>query len=407
MSETSERTLSALDFFFLWLGAAISLAEIWAGGLLVPLGLVAGLGAIVLGHALGNTPMALAGVIGSRHGVPAMLSTSAAFGPKGAKLPALLNCIQLVGWTAVMLWICGNTVSRVRPDVPPAAGVVVGAILTTGWALSGHGLRKWLQRVAVSALAILSVLMTWVVARHYGWSRLLELPRRPDLSFAQGLDLVIAMPISWLPLVADYARFARSTRGAFWGTWWGYFLGSSWMYAVGLVAALATDTSSPDAMVMEIMAEVGLIWPALLIILLSTVTTTFLDLYSYAVSAQCIWPRLNQRVLIAVGGLGGMMLAIAVPATRYEAFLLFIGAAFCPAFGVVLTDYFILSRMRFEVPQKPSVSWPAIVAWALGFGLFKWAELGRWRIGASLPGLIGAGAIYFLATRALYRRRAA
>ena len=100
--ESRERNLGEWDFFLLWAGAAISLSEIWAGGLLVSFGLLAGLGIILLGHAIGNTPMALGGLIGSRHGVPAIVSTRGALGNRGSILPAVLNIVQPVGGTAVM-----------------------------------------------------------------------------------------------------------------------------------------------------------------------------------------------------------------------------------------------------------------------------------------------------------------
>ncbi|MBU1693237.1 MAG: putative hydroxymethylpyrimidine transporter CytX [Verrucomicrobia bacterium] len=406
-----------MDFFVLWMGASISLAEIWAGGLLAPLGFIGGLVAIVLGHVIGNTPMALGGIIGSRHGVPAMISTRGALGIRGSYLPAVLNCIQLIGWTAVMLWICGHTAAQVAGASWPAGAriwILGAGILTTLWALTGHGIRKWLQRTAVVLLTLLSILMTLTIFRRYGFVHLLDIRPTGALSFGQGLDLVIAMPISWLPLVSDYSRFAQSTRGSFWGTWWGYLLAGSWMYAVGLCAALASQTASPDSMVMGLMAEIGLVGPALLIVILSTVTTTFLDIYSNAVSVRSLAPKLNERAVIAIGGLAGTLLAMFFPATEYQTFLLFIGAMFCPLFGVVLADYFILKRMRFETAgtqdgRRPAywkgIHLTAIAAWAAGFALFKLAERCGWTVGASLPGMLGAAALYLLAAPLVRRVR--
>jgi len=398
---STDRPLSGADFFLLWMGAAISLAEIWAGGLLAPLGLFAGLAAIVLGHVIGNTPMALGGIIGSRHEVPAMVSTRDALGHRGSYLPAVLNVIQLTGWTAVMLRICGQAADAVVPGdrgIGVRGWILVSGILTTAWALTGHGLRRWLQRGAVTLLTALSLLMTGIVFRRYGLADLLAI--RPDgtLPFGQGLDLVIAMPISWLPLVSDYSRFARDSRSCFWGTWWGYLLAGSWMYAVGLCAALAARTANPDGMVLGLMAETGLIGPALLIIILSTITTTFLDMYSTAVSVRSLAPKWNERAVILAGGLLGTLLAVVFPATEYESFLLFIGAMFCPLFGVVLADYFILRRMQFG-PPPAGIRPDAMLAWAAGFALYQLATRQAWALGASLPALLGAAGLH-LALRA-------
>ena len=406
-SSGGDRAWSAADYFVLWMGAAISLAEIWAGGLLAPLGLALGLAAIVLGHVIGNTPMALGGLLGSRHRVPAMISLRGALGVRGSYLPAALNVIQLVGWTAVMLWVGGQTAARVAAEqtgLGARAWIVAIGALTTLWALTGHGRRKWLQRTAVTFLALLSVVMTWTVFRRYSFPELLARPAAGGLTFGQGLDLVMAMPISWLPLMSDYSRFAKSSRGAFWGTWWGYLLAGSWMYAVGLVAALAAQTDTPDGMIMDLMAGAGLAGPALLVVLLSTVTTTFLDIYSAAVSTRSLFPRWNERTVIAGAGLMGTALAAFFPAAEYESFLLLIGAMFCPLFGVVLADYFLLNRMRQDPAAGPAgagnwkgIHLPAVAAWAAGFGLYRLATRLEWHIGASLPSLLGAAALYLMA----------
>lgn len=397
-----------MDFFLLWTGAAISLGEIWAGGLLVPLGLAGGLLAILLGHIIGNTPMALGGIIGSRHGVPSMVSTRGALGLRGSYLPAVLNAVQLVGWTAVMLWICGHAAASLtaqRGWLGPKSWIVISGVLTTAWAISGRRFWKWLQRIAVFLLIALSAVMSYLILKHHGVSSLLSVKPTGTMSFVQGLDIVIAMPISWLPLVSDYSRFAIDTRRSFWGTWWGYFLAGSWMYAVGLCAALASSTETPDSMVLHLMASMGFVGPALVIVLLSTITTTFLNIYSNAISIQSILPRLNERVTVAVCGVAGTVFAVFFPATEFEQFLLFIGAMFCPLFGVVLTDYFVLKRMRYVAGElfggvlyqyTRGFNIPALVAWGCGIALYRFASHAGWTCGASLPSMAGAGLFYLL-----------
>ena len=409
--EKSERNLRGLDFFLLWTGAAISLGEIWAGGLLAPLGFAGGLLAILIGHFIGNTPMALGGVIGSRHGVPAMVSTRGALGLRGSGVPAVLNAIQLVGWTAVMLWICGHAAAGLMPEgggFGPRGWIAIAGALTTVWALSGHRFWKWLQRVAVFLLVALSAVMTFVVLKHHGISSLLTIEPTGTLSFVQGLDLVIAMPISWLPLVSDYSRYAVNTQGSFRGTWWGYFLAGSWMYALGLCAALLSSTETPDGMVIQLMASVHLAGPALIIVLLSTLTTTFLDIYSNAISIQSILPRLNEKATVAACGVAGTVLAVFFPATEYEQFLMFIGAMFCPLFGVVLADYFIVKKMQYVAGElfggllyryTGGFNIPAFIAWACGIALYRFALHAGWTCGASVPSMAGAALLYLVLAR--------
>lgn len=396
-----ERTLNGWDFFFLWAGAGIALSEIWAGGLLSPLGLSAGLLVILLGHVIGNTPLALAGLIGSRHGVAAMASTRAALGSRGSTLPALLNVVQLLGWTAVMLWVGGEAAHRL---VGGAGGralwILLGGALTTVWALGGHRVWKKIQAVAVLALILLSAHMTYLAIQQYGWTSLLNQPPRGGLSFMGGLDLVIAMPISWLPLVADYARYAKRSAPAFAGTWLGYFVAGCWMYAVGLIVSLATGSATPDGMIMELMARHGLAAAALLIVLVSTFTTTFLDIYSNAISVRSMTTRWSERSVILATGLAGMGLALVLDPTLYESFLLLIGSAFCPLFGVVLADYFIVRRRRWPTELAtgtgPRYRWAGIATWLGGIALYHLLARTCPELGASLPSLLATAVVYVL-----------
>jgi nucleobase:cation symporter-1, NCS1 family len=399
-----ERNLKEVDFFLLWAGAAISLSEIWAGGLLVSFGLLAGLAIILLGHVVGNTPMALSGLIGSRHGVPAIVGTRGALGNRGSMLPAVLNIVQLVGWTAVMLWIGGQAAARLAGGGAGARGWTVAlGMLTTLWALAGNRAWKTLQKIGVVLLLLLSVAMTALALHAYGWRELLSAKAAPTLPFMLGLDLVIAMPISWMPLVADYTRYAAVPGRGLRGTWGGYFLVSSWMFAVGLVAAIATGSDAPESMLMQLMGEHRLLWPAVLVVLLSTVTTTFLDIYSNAVSAQSLFPKAGNRPLVLLGGLAGTLVALFFDATKYEGFLLFIGSAFCPLFGVVLADYFILKRGHYEGKDlfrrgrywyTGGVNGRALAAWAAGFGIYQLCVNTAFAGGSSIPSMVAAAALY-------------
>jgi putative hydroxymethylpyrimidine transporter CytX len=388
----------------------------------VPLGLGLGLWVILLGHLIGNTPFALGGLIGSRWGIPTMVAVRPSFGIRGSYFAAALNVIQLIGWTAVMLIICGaaaDAISKSYGFSNPTLWIVVSGVITTLWAVAGHRFWKWLQRVSVVALLILCLALIYVVFQQYGWGMLAQIPRKSDFSFMVGMDLVIAMPISWLPLVSDYSRFATNSKSSFWGTWIGYFIVSSWMYLLGLMASLATQSPDPSGVVINLMLKFGWAIPALVIVLFSTFTTTFLDIYSTAISGLNIVPKLGERKGIILGGILGTGVAMVFPALlHYEHFLLFIGAMFCPLFGIVLADYFLLKKGLIEVEDLyreegrywfwKGVNPIAILAWAIGFAIYLGFSpmlmekvLGikaafPWPIGSSLPSMVLAGLIYWL-----------
>jgi putative hydroxymethylpyrimidine transporter CytX len=378
--------------------------------------------AILFGHLVGNTPFALGGLIGSKWGIPTMVSVRPSFGIRGSYFAAGLNVIQLIGWTAVMLIVCGGAADAISKSYGfsnPALWIILSGIITTLWALMGHRIWKWLERVSVFALLLLCLVMTYVVFQEYGWGKLSQIPRKTDFPFMIGMDLVIAMPISWLPLVSDYSRFATHSKSSFWGTWIGYFIVSSWMYLVGLAASLATQSPDPSGIVMNLMVKFGWAIPALIIVLFSTFTTTFLDIYSTAISGLNIVPKLGERKGVIIGGILGTATALIFPTLLdYEHFLLFIGAMFCPLFGIVLVDYFLIRKGLLDVEglyKKNGKYWfwkginvPAMLAWVIGFAVYlgfspmlmekvlgiKWFF--PWGIGSSLPSMILAGLTYLL-----------
>jgi putative hydroxymethylpyrimidine transporter CytX len=407
-----DRNLGGFDYFLLWAGVGISLAEIWAGGFLAPMGFWAGFWAIILGHVIGNTFMTLGGVIGSDHGIMSMVAVRPAFGIRGSNLAAVLNIIQLIGWASIMLIIGG----RAGAMLGQAAGgllatdhfwIVAIGIGTLLWALyTGKPIWKFLQTAAVIALLLVIILMTWISIGEFGDKVFSTKPQ--GMPFMIGLDLVIAMPISWMPLVADYARFAKKTAPAFWNTWWGYFLISSWMYLLGLTATLATGAGDPAALILQVMGRIGLALPALVMVIFSSITSDFPDVYSATCSMLNITRRVGATTIMWMAGILAILVALVFPMEQYENFLLFIGSMFVPLFGVVLTDYFLIRFRRLDLEALYAAGgryWysggfnkVAIAAWFGGFALY-WLTVKLTTLGGSLPSIIFAGLIYLILTR--------
>lgn len=409
----NDRNLGGADYFLLWAGVAVSLAEIWAGGFLAPMGFQMGLWAIIIGHVIGNTLMGLGGMIGSEHGIPSMVSVRPAFGLRGADIAAVLNIIQLVGWAAIMLIIGGQAGAMLGA---PAGGLLADSrfwIVTIGmgtlfWALyTGRPFWKVIQNTSVVALLLIVILMTWISVRELGES--ITPTTGGDIPFMIGLDLVIAMPISWLPLVADYSRFSRRTGPAFWNTWWGYFIVSSWMYVIGLAATLVTGNTDPGMLLLTMMGKIGFAVPALMLVVFSTITSDFPDIYSATCSMLNISRKLEARTFMWIAGLLSIAVALVFPSEQYENFLLFIGAMFVPLFGVVLTDYFIIRKQQIDIREiyrvggaywyRNGFNMAAVAAWAIGFGIFELIAVMKYPVGGSLPSMAAAGGLYWLMTR--------
>jgi len=409
---TSERNLGGIDYLLLWAGVAVSLAEIWAGGFLAPMGFWLGLWAIILGHIVGNTFMALGGVIGSEHGIMSMVSIRPSFGIRGSNLAAVLNIIQLIGWASIMLIIGGRAGAMLGKPIGGILAsshfwIVLIGMGTLVWALyTGKSVWKIMQTSAVIALLLVLILMSWVSIKEFG-SGVLSVQSQ-GVPFMIGLDLVIAMPISWMPLVADYSRFSKKKTPAFWNTWWGYFIVSSWMYILGLAATLVTGETDPGVMILMMMGKIGLAVPALIMVVFSTITSDFPDVYSATCSMMNISQKISAKTLMWIAGILSIFVALVFPMEQYENFLLFIGAMFVPLFGVVLTDYFIIRKRKLEIEEIYKVDgeyWyfkgfniTALMSWALGFITFEIIAIMKYSIGGSIPSMIVAGAFYYFIT---------
>jgi putative hydroxymethylpyrimidine transporter CytX len=415
----SERNLKGIDYFLLWAGVSISLAEIWAGGFLAPMGFWLGFWAIILGHVIGNTFMALGGVIGSDHGIMSMVSVRPSFGIRGSSLGAVLNIIQLIGWASIMLIIGGRAGAMLGKPLGGLLAsdqfwIILIGMGTLIWALyTGKPIWKIMQTSAVIALLLIVVLMTGVSFKEFGGGILTA--KAKEMPFMTGLDLVIAMPISWMPLVADYSRFSKKTAPTFWNTWWGYFIVSSWMYLLGLMATLVTGETDPGALILQIMGRIGLAVPALIMVVFSTITSDFPDVYSATCSMLNISQRVKSQTIMWIAGIISIMVALIFPMEQYENFLFLIGAMFMPLFGVVLTDYFIIRKRKMLAESLYQVDGPywyykgfnivALISWVVGFALYKFIELTKFSMGSSMPAMISAGLLYYLITQLVNKER--
>lgn len=413
-----KRTFTFLTLLAIWFGAGISIAEFWAGALLTPaLSLGMAVLVIIIGHILGNAVMGLIAIEGEETGLPTMVLSRAPLGIKGSILPSLLNYLQLIGWTAIMLIVGANAmnaVSKVLGFESYALWVILLGILVTGWTYIGPKNWEKLEKIAALLLLALSLWLTYVTLKRFPLGELLSKPGTGEIGIMLALDLVIAMPLSWAPLIADYSRFAKGKGSAFWGTYLGYFVSSSLFYFVGALTNMAIGEGDP----IKIIAAYGIGIPAMLIVIFSTVTTTFLDVYSAAITYKNISPKADAKKQVLLVGFLGTLLALVFPMEQYESFLLLIGGAFVSLAAIMVTDYFLVRKTY--VPEElldengpfAGYNLKAIIIWAIGFafymglaveGLFGLhipvlSELG-FRLGSSIPTFLLVSTIYYLLER--------
>ncbi|MBU3190477.1 putative hydroxymethylpyrimidine transporter CytX [Clostridium bowmanii] len=382
-------------FLFLWFGAAVSAAEILTGGLIAPLGFKIGIIVILIGHLIGTGILILGGIIGTREKVPAMTSTNISFGVYSTYLFSLLNILQLLGWTAIMIKVAANSVNLISQSLwkfdNVSVFILLIGVLTMLWLYFGNAGMKKLNITAVTLLFILTLVLGTIIFKD---KTLLLKASSKGVSFGGALELSVIMPLSWLPLIADYTRFAKSEKGGAYGIFIGYFLGSSWMFIIGLGAAIVSNNSDPSAM----MLAVNLGFAALGIVVLSTVTTTFLDVYSAGVSFLNIMPKLSEKKVGIVMTILGTLAAIIFPMGNYESFLYAIGSLFAPLFAILITDYFIIKK-NTKVQSSVLINFGAILVWIMGIVIYYSFIKLDLILGATVPVMIITGFIYAISWR--------
>ncbi len=370
---------SLLSNGLLWFGAAVSIAEIFTGSLFAPLGFWRGFAAIILGHVIGCTLLYLAGLIGAKKGLSAMETVRISFGGKGAYLFSFLNVLQLLGWTAVMILSCARAVGVIASPAQPDSQLYLWCAVTGGfiliWIILGIKNLGKLNNIAVGALLILTIVLSAIVFKGNAAAPASETDS--GLSFGAAVELSAAMPISWLPLISDYTRHAKKPKTAALVSAAAYFAGSSFMYSIGLGASIFAGNSD----IAQIMLASGMGIAGILIVLLSTITTTFLDAYSAGVSFASMDKKANEKWIAVAVCVLGTIIAMFTPIEQYENFLYLIGSVFAPMIAILVADFFTLKKDHSE----QSVNIENLVIWAAGFAVYRFFIAAETFLGVTVP----------------------
>ena len=385
---TGKTELTAGNLFFLWFGAAVSVAEILTGGYLAELGWQKGVWAIFLGHLAGTLLLVLAGLIGFREKIPAIASTRISFGKNGSYLISVINIVQLIGWTAIMIIEGGAAMDAIAVSLfhfnhPVFMSVLIG-ILIGFWVFWGVKGFKMINTIAVVLLFALTIVMSWVV---FSGAPVAAGAVKAKGAFGMGFELSIIMPLSWFPLISDYTSLAKTKRGALIAPFLGYLIGSCWMYIIGMAGGLLYGSADPAKVMLA--ANLGL--TALAIIGLSTVTTTFLDVFSAGISLINIFPKLNERLAAVLFTVVGTALALVFPMALYTHFLYLLGSVFSPLIAILLTDYFFLK----EDNRSKRIDRTATASLVAGFVFYYLIKTYDLPVGATLTTIVFTAAMHF------------
>ncbi len=392
---SKDRHFGFRDHTALWLSLGVGLLVMQIGAYLVPgLGAKQALLVIVCGSILGAGLLAWTAKIACDSGLSSSGLMHATYGSSFARLPVILNIVQLIGWTTFELVVMRDgTVAIARQSElfsgtlwPVLATLMWGGVLLALLRGSMIGLvRKFIGRFGLPLVIASLLWLTWqFLGRAYaqGWEALWNRPGTGAMSTLSALDLVIAMPVSWLPLVADFARHGRDGKNTLRGTWLGYAIANTWCYSLGVLIALTSP--SADLVSALLLAQGGLI--ALGLILIDEVDNAYGDLYSGSVAGHSLRPRWSVRCWGMVMAVLCTGLALVLPMHSLEPFLLLLSSVFVPLYGVILAR--LAGHAAIDsIASGRKVDHSAVIIWFLGIACYHLCAqfLPGW--GSALPTL--------------------
>jgi nucleobase:cation symporter-1, NCS1 family len=409
------RVLGFVDTTLLWTNLGISLLV-----LVLPayfdLSLQKALLATVVGGLIGNAMLAVAGLIGADGRVPTMVLQRAPLGRRGSYLATVLNVVQCLGWAIFELIVIATAAGLLCDKIFGFKAIwlwkLVFGVAATVLALLGPigFVRRFVRKFAIWAVAASIVYLTWWILDGANLSHLWSHPGTHHGSFWLAVDTVVAVTVSWAPLVADYTRFSRDRRTGFWGVGIGYLLPTLFQFSFGsiLVLSRGVDPNHPELILTAIAGGGAAAALALLALTVDETDEAFANVYSAAVSVQNLVPRMSQRTLIVAVSAVSTACALAIDMRSYQRFLLLLGAVFVPLLGVLVADWLLAGAHYTEarIFRAPPFRVGPVIAWVAGFVAYEWlyqpTNLGFWTralshlptpsyaIGASVPGFVVA-----------------
>ena len=250
-----------------------------------------------------------------------------------------------------------------------------------------------INTVTMTALFILTLVLCKVIFFGNGSAAPIS---EGGLTFGAAVEMAVAMPLSWMPLISDYTKEAEKPFAATLTSSVTYGIISCWMYIIGMGAALFAGTTD----ISLIMVRAGLGLAGLLIVVFSTVTTTFLDAYSAGISAESLTSRIsgkNMGIFVAVIGTVGAML---FPMDDITNFLYFIGSVFAPMIAIMIADFLVKAD-----DSDRDFQWVNLLVWLLGFCLYRYLMTVDFVLGNTFPDILITMIVALIARKLLPQER--
>ena len=407
-----EQKTGLWDIAFIWFCANVAVPRLMIGGSLAELGFGNLMLILILGNILVFLPLLALGHIGYKVRIPTMAATRMTFGIKGSYIPSVANGIQLLGWGANVTVVCGSAINTIVSHMTGFNNLTLWIVVTAivQLLITAYGFRSitWLQRISVPLLAVLTIVTAVLIFHDYGFSSIVHYAPVAPLAILVGLDIVAGNAFAWGPMVCDYTRYAKSSGASSWGTLIGSLAGAASFMFVGAISMITTGDASPVGYLLT----KGLGLPALLIIVLSSLTTNVVNLYSSGISFVNVWPKVEPwKIIVPAGIVMGLIAVIPNLIGHFITFLSIVGSIFVPLIAIILVDYFLVKKGNVspeDMVKEDSSSkywynngfnWKALIVWFAGIAIYSFFAYVWTKIGATIPGFLLTAIIYWIVAK--------
>jgi NCS1 nucleoside transporter family len=398
----ADRTESVSGQFWIWCGANIAPINwvLGALGINLGLGLRDTLIVLVAGNAIGMAVFGLFVLMGQRTGVTGMVLSRAAFGRRGAYVPAAIQALLAVGWCAVNTWIILDLVMALLGQlgvVDPAAEnhgakiVVALLLMAVQVTISWLGYRaiaafeKWTVPPTIVVLVAMSVVAWFFLDIDWSYAgapgAVLTGGERWSAMTAIMTAIGIGWGITWFPYAADYSRFVSRKmprRKLYAASTLGQFLPVVWLGVLGATLATKNGAVDPGRLIVDNYGSLAI--PVLLLVLHGPIATNVLNVYTFSVAAQALDVKVSRRTLSVFVG---VLASVAVIAFIYsgdlaevlDTWLVGIVGWVAAWAGVMLVHYFRFERGDLDADRLfdpvgssrlPDVNLAALTSFVVG-----------------------------------------
>lgn len=400
-----EERKSWISVAFMQAGIMICVPSLLLGGMLAEsMSLTSAIMSGVAGYIIVIILFSLMGIIGSDLGIPTCMTTLGGFGKKGSRyIISTLIFISMIGWFAVQTGVCGSAFSNLMGeffgiDLPVQVSSTVWGIIMLITAVYGINALDKLNKIAVPALFVVTIVGTVMAVHKYGTAQLNVDPAEITMSFVDGIVLTVSFMAAGCLAASDITRYQATRKDTILSSSIGVAPAGILMIVLGAIMTKVAQQYD----ITIVFCEIGIPILGMLVLIAATWTTNTTNAYSGGINAVMMFNLKDEKRAAAtmVSGVIGTVCALLGFGNYFESFLYVLGDLMLPTMGVILADYWIIDQARPErFKTTDGVNWLGIVSWLAGYAVIKLIPYGV----PFAQGIIAAGVLYVVLAKTVKR----